>query len=159
MKQFVFLSLLLVLPFLEEAEAQSPNDIISRDNVTIDLVRKVFENSYYDIKDTGESYFSMKDVFMIYVDLDKDLRYLTFSVYWPVNENFPVEERFNLLNKIGKVILLVTPYFNDAGTSLTVKTTLWIEGGTTARNIVLTEKLFVKALNLVLDKDTSHIIK
>ncbi len=159
MKRNLCLAFLLIIPFFAEVRAQNPTDIISRDNVTIDLLRKIFENSYYEVRDTGETFFSIKDVYMIYVDLDKDLRYLTLSVYWPVNENTPADQKFDLLNKIGKDVLLVTPYFNDAGTSLTIKTTIWIEGGTTAKNIVLTEKLFVKALNLVLDKDTSHIIK
>jgi|WetSurMetagenome_2_1015567.scaffolds.fasta_scaffold121776_2 hypothetical protein len=159
MKKILFLAVLIAFPFYPECRAQGPNDLISKDNLSIDLVRKIFENSYYEVKDTAANYFSIKDVFTVYVDLDKDLRYITLSVYWPVNENFTPADKFELLNKIGKDVLLVTPYFNDAGNSLTVKTTIWVEGGTTARNIVLTEKLFVKALNLVLDKDTNHIIK
>ena len=159
MKHLIFLAVLLALPFYPECHAQGPGDLISKDNVSIGLVRKIFENSYYEIKDTTDTYFSIKDVFTVFVDLDKDSRYITLSVYWPVNDNFTPADKFELLNKIGKDVLLVTPYFNDAGTSLTVKTTIWIEGGTTARNLVLTEKLFVKALNLVLDKDTNHIIK
>jgi hypothetical protein len=140
--------------------AQSgPNEIISKDNVSIDKVRSILENTYYEIKESTATYVLFKDIFSIYADLDKDNRYITLSVNWPVNETFSLEDKFNLLNTISKEVLVVTPYYNAEGTSLIVKTTIWIEGGMTAKNIVFTEKIFVKALNLILDKDTLGIIK
>ena len=140
--------------------AQSgPNEIISKDNVTIDKVRSILENTYYEIKESTATYVLFKDIFSIYADLDKDNRYITLSVNWPVNETFSLEDKFNLLNTISKEVLVVTPYYNAEGTSLIVKATIWIEGGMTAKNIVFTEKIFVKALNLILDKDTLGIIK
>ncbi|MEI6898840.1 MAG: hypothetical protein WCL00_03085 [Bacteroidota bacterium] len=137
----------------------SPGDIVSKDNASIDLVKAIFENSFYDVTETAASYIKIKDTYGIYIDLDKDNRYLTLSVNWPINDNFSSQDKFLLLNKIGKDVLVVTPYYNEGGTSLIVKTTAWIEGGSTVKNIVMTEKIFVKALNLILDKDTQKIIK
>jgi len=136
-----------------------PNDIISKDNVSVSKIKTILENAFYEIQETESTYVRFKDVFSIYADLDKDNRYVTLSVNWPINENFSLQDRFNLLNRIGKDVLVVTPYYNAAGTSIIVKTTIWIEGGITARNFILSEKIFVKALNLVLDKDELKIIK
>jgi hypothetical protein len=162
MKRRILLIVLLALPFSMMLKAQTnlgPNDIVSKDNITIDLLKKIFENAFYDIKETSKTYIEIKDTYSVYIDLDESGRYLTFSVNWPINENFSVQDKFNLLNKVSKEVLLVTPYFNDTGSSLIVKSTAWIEGGTTVKNVILTEKLFVKALNLILDKDVNKIIK
>jgi hypothetical protein len=136
-----------------------PSDIISKDNVTIDMVKAVFENSLYDVKETAATYIMVKDTYSIYIDLDKNNRYLVFSVTWPINEGFSLQDRFDLLNMISKDVLVVTPYYTDSKNSIVIKSTLWIEGGTTVKNIVLTEKIFLQALNLILDKDTRKIIK
>ena len=137
----------------------SPNDIISKENVTIDLIKSIFQNSFYEITDTTATYIKIKDTYSIYIDLDEEKRYLTYSVNWPVNESFSLQQKFDLLNRISKEVLVVTPYYSTSGSTLVVKTTVWIEGGNTAKNIVLNEKIFLKALNLVLDKDTLRIIK
>lgn len=137
----------------------SPGDIVSKDNLSVSLIKKIFENSFYEVVETADTYLQIKDIFNIYIDLDKDNRYVTLSVNWPINENFSTQDKLNLLNTVSKDVLLVTPYFTESGNTLVVKTTVWLEGGTTVKNIVLTEKIFVKALNLVLDKDTKRIIK
>lgn len=155
-----FLFVVFVLTIASQAQIRTaPSDIVSKDNANIDLVKAIFENSLYEIKETASSYIQIKDVFNIYVDLDKDNRYLTYSVNWPINENFSQSDKLNLLNKIAKEVIMVTPYYSESGTSLIVKTNIWIEGGNTVKNIVLAEKIFVKALNLILDKDTQQIIK
>jgi hypothetical protein len=159
MKKLMMIAIFL-LPFFRMANAQTgPEDIISKDNINITILKSVFENSYYEIKETTETYVAFKDGFKIYADLDKDTRYITLSVNWPINETFSTEDKFELLNKLGKDVLLITPYYNDAGTSMIIKTTIWIEGGMKVKNLVFTEKLFVKALNLALDKDLKKIIK
>jgi hypothetical protein len=157
----IILTALLVLPFFYATiKAQTgPKDIISKENVTIEKLKAIFENSKYEIIETTATYVKIKDIFNIYIDLDKDNRYLTFSVNWPINEEFGLADKYRLMNKISKEVLVVTPYYNDAGNSIIIKTTVWIEGGNTVKNIVLTEKIFVKALNLILDKDADKIIK
>ncbi|HTX89250.1 MAG TPA: hypothetical protein VMC08_09700 [Bacteroidales bacterium] len=149
---------LLLSGSVQAQNGAGPNDVISKSNVTIDLLKSIFENSYLEIKETGNDFFEMKDVYSIYVDLDNDSRYFTLSVNWPINDASQAD-KLNLLNKIGKDVLLVTPYYSETGSSLIVKTTVWIEGGTLVKNIVMTEKLFVKALNLILEKDTQKIIQ
>jgi len=160
MKKIIVIFMFLLLTGHVVTFAQSgASEIISKDNVSIDKIKSIFENSFYEIRETAATYILFKDIFTIYADLDKDNRYITLSVNWPIKESFSMEERFKLLNTISKEVLVVTPYYNAEGTSLIVKTTIWIEGGSTARNIVYTEKIFVKALNLILDKDVLGIIK
>ena len=162
MKRIILSAFIIITVFSLRLNAQvrtAPGDIVSKDNVTIEMVKAIFENSFYDVTETAAAYIKIKDTYSIYIDLDKDNRYLTFSVNWPINDNFSSQDKFLLLNKIGKDVLVVTPYYNEGGTSLIVKATVWIEGGSTVKNIVLTEKIFVKALNLILDKDVNKIIK
>jgi hypothetical protein len=151
--------MLMLLFALASYGQSSATDIISKDNVSVAKIKGLFENAFYDIKETTSTYVQIKDVFNIYIDVDNDGRYITYSVNWPINDNFTLQDKYDLLNKIGRDVLLVTPYYSSTGSSLIIKTTLWLEGGTTAKNIILTEKIFVKALNLVLDKDSLRIIK
>ncbi len=159
MKRFLLIPLLAVLPFFSVIRAQNPGDVVSKDNVTIDLVRKIFENAYIEVTEARDTYITIKDTYTIYIDLDKDNRYLTFSVNWPINESTGLQDKFDLLNTISHDVLLITPYYTSDGTSLIIKATVWIEGGSTVKNIIQTERIFVKALNLALDKDTLKIIK
>jgi hypothetical protein len=136
-----------------------PSLIVSKENASIEMVKAIFENSFYEILKTEDSFIQIKDTYNIYIDLSKDNRYLVFSVNWPIDDNFSSQDKLLLLNTISKDVLLVTPYYNEGGTSLIVKATVWIEGGATVKNIVLAEKIYVKALNLILEKDTKKIIK
>lgn len=159
MKKLLLLTGLLCCFSWNTVFAQSPSDIVSKENVSIDMIKKIFENSYYEIKDVKPTYITIKDVFTIYIDLDDDKRYITLSVIWPLYTNFNDRERYELLNKINKEVLLTTAYINSDASKMTVKATIWLEGGNSAKNIVMTEKLFVKALNLILDKDDKKIIQ
>jgi hypothetical protein len=162
MKKIALSLLILLVLFGITSRAQvstSTGDIVSKENVTIEMIKSIFQNSYYEITETAATYIKIKDTYSIYIDLDDDKRYLTFSVNWPINESFSMQQKFDLLNKISKEVLLVTPYYSTSNSTLVVKATVWIEGGNTAKNIVLNEKIFVKALNLILDKDTLQIIK
>jgi hypothetical protein len=162
MRRIIVLALFGISVFTMTLSAQvhtEPGLIVSKENVTIDLVKAIFENSFYEVTETAATYIKIKDTYTIFIDVSKDNRYLVFSVNWPINDTFSSQDKFLLLNKIAKDVLLVTPYYNEGGTSLIVKTTVWIEGGTTVKNIVLTEKIFVKALSLILEKDTNKIIQ
>jgi hypothetical protein len=162
MKQLLITSLIIIATLGMNLKAQvgtSPGDIVSKDNVTVDLIKKIFENSFYEIVETAPTYVQIKDVFNIYIDLDKDNRYFTYSVNWPINTTFSLQDKYELQNLISKDVLLITPYYSDSESSIVIKTTIWLEGGVTVKNIVFAEKIFVKALNLVLDKDTKRIIK
>ncbi|MCX6248655.1 MAG: hypothetical protein NTW10_13100 [Bacteroidetes bacterium] len=162
MRRIIVLALFLcsVSTLRLTAQVQTePGLIVSKENVTIEMVKAIFENSFYEILKTDATYIQIKDTYNIYIDLSKDNRYLVFSVNWPIEDSSSSQDKLLLLNMISKDVLLVTPYYNEGGTSLIVKATVWIEGGATVKNIVLAEKIYVKALNLILEKDTKKIIK
>jgi len=159
LKSFVsILALSLLSATIAKAQVQ-PDSIISTENVTIEDITQIFEQSFYKIVDKQEHFIKIKDSYTIFVDLAKKKNFITYSVYWSANESFSNEDRYKLLNKISNEVLVVTPSFNESGKTLTLKTDIWLEGGVTAKNLVMTEKIFVKALNLVLKKDTERIIK
>jgi hypothetical protein len=162
MKQMILITLLISVLSGVTLNAQlkvTAGDIVSKENVSIKLLKTIFENSYYEILETTSTYIKIKDDYNIYIDLDKDNRYLTYSVKWSINSNFSQTDKLQLLNKISKEVLLVTPYYSDSESNLVIKATIWIEGGSTVKNIILSEKIFVKALKLILEKDTDRIIK
>ncbi|MBI3234549.1 MAG: hypothetical protein HYZ42_11000 [Bacteroidetes bacterium] len=108
MKKSLFLFIIFALLQTTQSFAQAPNDLVTKENLTVDYIKKIFENSYYEIKEVKDDYVKIKDVFSIYIDVAEDKRYITLSVTWPLNTNFTDQQRYELLNLINKDVLLTT---------------------------------------------------
>ena len=81
MKQMILITLLISVLSGVTLNAQlkvTAGDIVSKENVSIKLLKTIFENSYYEILETTSTYIKIKDDYNIYIDLDKDNRYLTY---------------------------------------------------------------------------------
>lgn len=139
--------------------SQSGNTVLTPDNISIDKIKSMFESAYISITNTEDKSITIKDTYTIYVDLSSNKKYITYSTYWPINEGFSIQDKLDLLNTISKDIVVISAYYGSTGKTITIKTTIWLEGGNTEKNIIMTEKIFVKALDLVLTKDTKRIIK
>lgn len=139
--------------------ALAPVDIVSKDNLSKDLIKTIFENAYMDIKIKENGDLVLTDSWPIYIDIDQQKRFLTFSVYWPVVDSASDADKFTLMNTLSKDILCISSYFSDKENLLSIKYDFWIEGGVTVKNIISTEKILVKCLGLALEKDVKRIIK
>lgn len=133
--------------------------LISNTNVSKDLVKSVFEGAYSDIKTDEKGDLIVNDSWPIYIDIDDQKRYVTFSVYWQVNDTATVEDKLELLNTLSSGILCISSHFDEAGKTIAIKYDMWVEGGITYKNLISAEKIFVKCLSLALDKDVKRVIK
>ena len=141
------------------AGSMNQSGIISKSNVTKDVLFSLFKNAYFNIEHDPKGGMLITDTFKIYLDIDKGNRFITFSVYWPIVESFSLQDKYQLINKLNTEILLVSPYIMATGKTIIVKYDLWIEGGVTAENIIQTERIFLDCLKTVLKRDVQKIIK
>lgn len=137
---------------------QTSNEIIDKNNASIPKLKTIFERAFYDVSEVKESSMVVKDVISIYVDLDPNNRFISLSIYIPINDNVSTQKKLNFLNTIAKDVVFATPYYSESGKVMVIKTYIMLEGGNTEKNIILTEKLFVTAITLILTKDTDKII-
>jgi len=133
--------------------------LISNANVSKDLVKSIFEGAYSDIKINEKGDMIVNDSWPIYIDIDDQKRYVTFSVYWQVNDSATDEDKLELLNTLSSGILCISSHFDETGKTIALKYDLWVEGGITYKNLIAAEKIFVKCLSLALDKDVKKVIK
>jgi hypothetical protein len=146
----------------DESQKQNQNttvQLISNTNISKDLIKSIFEGAYSDIKINEKGDMIVNDSWPIYIDLDDQKRYVTFSVYWQVNDTATDEKKLELLNTLSSGILCISSHFDETGKTIAIKYDLWVEGGITYKNLIAAEKIFVKCLSLALDKDVNRVIK
>ncbi|NNC95813.1 MAG: hypothetical protein HKN92_09650 [Chitinophagales bacterium] len=136
------------------------NEIIDNANLSVELVNKVFEDAYYEIIEVNanENYLLVKDIWKVYVDIDNDKNYITFSLTWSTNEEASLEDKLALVNMISTKVLMVAPYVSTSSGNIVIKYDLWVEGGVSKKNVILSHKAFVKSLHLILELDTELIL-
>lgn len=143
--------------FILLASCINADKLVTENNLSVEYLKNIFKKAYYNVKTVKKDTF-IKDRWKIYLDIDRSRkRYITFSVYWKLNPKFSYYEKLNLVNLIDKEVLMVSPYVK--GNVITVKYDLWIQGGSTEKNIIKAYKCFHKALKLILKKDTKFVIK
>jgi hypothetical protein len=150
--------LIIVLFFLSLSFIYG-EEIIDKESLNVEKVHQLFKDAFYEVTLDPKGFLVLKDIFKIYVDLDPKNRYISFSVYFPIREDASMAERYKLLNVLNKEIILIRSFIQDSNNVITIQYYLYLENGTTPKNVIVAEKMFVNALRLVLDKDPTKIIK
>lgn len=141
--------------------AQAVPDVIDVNNVTPQIIATAFENAYMSVNkelSTGNAVV-IDDILKIYLDLDPNKKYLTYSVTFGFQDGVSEAKKLELVNKLNAEVLMIAPRYSASKNNIWVKYDYWIEGGVTPKSLILCEKQFVSALKLMLQKDTEKIVK
>ena len=156
-------SLLLILFLIPVVNVfAQKNEIINPENISAKKLKEIFENAYVTVseEDPEGKFIKIKDGYdVVYMDISKDKKYITYSVVWICDPKYSERDKLDLVNLIAEKAILLSPNYSRDKDDILMKYDLYIEGGVTAKNIVLTEKKFVLALKLALDIDTRKVIK
>lgn len=155
-KTTVFSFLVFFLTLTDLATAQK---IISSEEITPQLLKETFENAYIEVLDVKDTYIKVKDVFTVYMDIDKNKRYIAFNSVYNLVEGTSPAKALALMNKLNAEVALIKAYYTESSNTITYYYYFWTDGGFTQKSLVSALKLYKTALNLSLDKDTEKLIK
>lgn len=147
---------LLIMLFATKAFSQS---LVTTDELSPSLLKETFENAYIEVLETQESYVKVKDVFTMYLDIDKTKRFVTISSTYNLVEGASQTDALTLVNKLNTEVALVKIYYNQITNTITYYYYFWTEGGFTQRSLIGAFRLYKTALSLSLQKDTEKLIR
>ncbi len=133
--------------------------VVSSDELTTQVLKETFENAYIEVLDVKDTYIKVKDVFTVYMDIDKNKRYIAFNSVYNLVEGTSPAKALALMNKLNAEVALIKAYYTESSNTITYYYYFWTDGGFTQKSLVSALKLYKTALNLSLDKDTEKLIK
>ncbi len=158
MKMFK-LSTVLCLFMLFASLGSFAQRVVSADDLTPQLLKETFDNAYIEVLEVKDTYVKVKDVFNVYMDIDKNKRYVAFNSTYNLSDKATPAKALALMNKINAEVALIKAYYNESANTITYYYYFWTEGGFTQKSVVGALKLYKTALNLTLEKDTEMLIK
>jgi len=126
------------------------DEIVSKDNLSKELLREVFEDAYMEVTYDSDGDLMIKDQYTHYVEVDKDSRFVAYRCNLRGNENATEMDRFKYVGMINREVIAIRVAETQSGYSFDCY--LWVEGGVTKRNIVLTFKRFASLVEYALSK-------
>ena len=158
MKNFKFSTVLFLL-VLFTSFGSFAQRVISSDELTPQLLKETFDNAYIEVLDTKDTYIKVKDVFSVYLDIDKNKRYVALNAVYNLSDKATPAKALELMNKLNGEVALIKTYYTPKSNTITYYYYFWTEGGFTQKSLIGAFKLFKTALNLSLEKDTEMLIK
>lgn len=147
---------LLIMLFATKAFSQS---LVTTDELSPSLLKETFENAYIEVLEVKDTYIKVKDVFTVYMDIDKSKRYVAFNSTYNLAEGTSPAKALALMNKLNAEVALLKAYYTESSNTITYYYYFWTDGGFTQKSLVSALKLYKTALNLTLEKDTEMLIK
>ncbi|BCY28392.1 hypothetical protein KK2020170_12600 [Flavobacterium okayamense] len=133
--------------------------VVSPEDLTSQLLKETFDNAYIEVLEVKDTYVKVKDVFNVYMDIDKSKRYIAFNSTYNLVEGTSPAKALALMNKLNAEVALIKAYYTESSNTITYYYYFWTDGGFTQKSLVSALKLYKTALNLSLDKDTEKLIK
>lgn len=158
MKMFK-LSTVLCLFVLLTSMSSFAQRVVSSDELTPQLLKETFDNAYIEVLEVKDTYIKVKDVFTVYMDIDKSKRYVAFNSTYNLSEGTSPAKALALMNKLNAEVALLKAYYTESSNTITYYYYFWTDGGFTQKSMVSALKLYKTALNLTLEKDTEMLIK
>lgn len=147
---------LLIMLFATKAFSQS---LVTTDELSPSLLKETFESAYIEVLEVKDTYIKVKDVFTVYMDIDKSKRYVAFNSTYNLAEGTSPAKALALMNKLNAEVALLKAYYTESSNTITYYYYFWTDGGFTQKSLVSALKLYKTALNLTLEKDTEMLIK
>lgn len=133
--------------------------LIMPTEVSAQVLKNLCEDAGIKVEETKDTYIKIKETFTIYLDIDKDKRFVYLNINYPLVDGTTATQAMNLINKFNQEIILLRTYYNPDKNTITYGYDFWIENGFTNRTFINVVKMFAKGISLSLDKDTGKLIK
>lgn len=154
LKKAAFVLMLLISVVVVQGQK-----LIQPADITPELLKNICEDAAITVQETKDTYVKVKETFVIYLDIDKEKRFIYVNTSYPLVPGTTAEKALALMNKLNKEIILLKCYYNAEKNIIYYGYDFWTENGFTNRTLVNVIKMFSKAISLSLEKDTEKLIK
>lgn len=107
---------LLIMLFATKAFSQS---LVTTDELSPSLLKETFESAYIEVLEVKDTYIKVKDVFTVYMDIDKSKRYVAFNSTYNLAEGTSPAKALALMNKLNAEVALLKAYYTESSNTIT----------------------------------------
>ncbi|WP_264560478.1 hypothetical protein [Flavobacterium sp. N2270] len=150
---------LLVCTILFATSFSSAQQLVQPEEISVQFLKQTFQDAYIDIEEVGDTYIKVKDTYSVFIDIDPNKRYVTFSGIYRIVDGARKDKIMDLMNKINGEVALVKTVYSEKSNNFGYYYYFFTEGGFTKKSLIGALKLYKTALTLSLDKDTEGLIK
>jgi hypothetical protein len=132
---------------------------VTPENVSLELLRALFDAAMYDVAAEGENELRVRSGYTLWVTLSQSKRNIRFTGVFGFRETAEPAARLALANDINDTLVLVRAAVSgDQRTRLWLDQYVWLEGGVSRKNIVLSFRQFAALVEAALKRDTTGLI-
>lgn len=123
------------------------------------LLKNICDDAFIKVEETKDTYLKITETFTIYLDIDKDKKFIYINASYPLVAGTTPIQAYTLMNKLNREIILLKCYYLPDKNTIQYGYDFWTESGFSNRSFINAIKMFSKALSLSLEKDTEKLIK
>ncbi|MFO7655673.1 MAG: YbjN domain-containing protein [Bacteroidales bacterium] len=133
----------------------SEEKLISNENVSKELVKEIFDNAFLDTGYDQDDLF-IKETWRTWLFVDEKNRFLSFNLYFNLNQNSKLADRLDYVNYVSKEFIIVKVALYDK--TVRFGSYIWLEGGVSPRNIIKAYKAFIMVIEEALNADKNGVL-
>lgn len=134
-------------------------DILSSENVSIDVLKQMYDDAYMETKIDSDGDLTVREGFLCLVTITEAKEQVRLSTYFAFKDDTDHIAKIEMSNRINDGIVTVRAAVTERG-SLVLDLYVPINGGITKRCLVLGTKYFLNVARAALQQcDTEDIVK
>jgi hypothetical protein len=135
------------------------DELVTPENVSVESLRVLFDAAMYDVAADGEQELRVRSGYTLWVNLSQSKRNIRFTGVFSFRDTTEVPARLALANDINdNLIMLRAAVSGDKRTRLWLDQYVWLDGGVSRKNIVLSFRQFEALIDAALKRDTTGLI-
>jgi hypothetical protein len=132
-------------------------DVIQSQDLSFPLLASLFERAYMEVEsDPEEPYLLVRERYPVVISMDGRRDWLHFRIRLRCDEQSERMDRLRFANRVNREFILLSA--SDLGDSFAFDHSMLVEGGVTAKNVVLCLRRFAACVKAAADTDTQGLM-
>lgn len=140
---------------LEHRREIMTEQLITSDEVSIELLKKLFEDAYFETSIDKDGDLMIKGRYRCYVELPDSRRFIRFYAIFKPSDQASHSALINYANRINMELIVLRMYATEK--SIGFDQYVWLEGGVTKKNVVMAFKIFNDLVQDAINRDKEDL--
>jgi len=134
-----------------------PDDLITSDNLSKELLQVLFEQAYFDVALDEDGDLVVRDEYRCFVFPDVDKRYIHFMSLFRGGEEATQEAKLAFVNRVNDEVVIVRACVTDTG-GICFDCYVAVHGGITRAAVALMLRRFFATVRTALSRDEGDVV-
>lgn len=132
------------------------DELITTENVSPEMVKAALDQAYMNAVIDKDGSIMIQEQFKIWLNFDKSGRYIQLRTAFRIKDGASRSALLDYANGINYDLIVLRTYLGE--TSVVMDHYVWLEGGITRKNLIMSVKMFFSIVDAALDKASDDLL-